>query len=171
MTKKIQSRGHTPKVNRTDSPTAAKAGDDAPRTAFDLCELVAQHIEEEPRRYNQGVWMVNGRQTIKQSGYSPAACNTMACRAGWIVALHDGLSETKRNMTTLCIAERAREILGMTRRGTIRLFAGSMYGVGAPGTAEYAAAGARGIRAYAKRHAARLKSRLLKDVPKLAGAR
>lgn len=76
------------KTRKTTKPTP-------PRTAWDLCERVAQHIEEEPLRYYQRSWWLRGRDLETLVNYwhtipAKPSCGTTACRAGWIVELHDG---------------------------------------------------------------------------------
>lgn len=141
-----------------------------PKTAYDLCELAAQHIEEEPLRYYQRQWWARGDDLDSMVRWHklPAAppCGTTACRAGWIMGLHDGVRSTDRAARAYVIGARARQILGVSGKATAKLFSGSDV-IGVPGTVDYAAEGAAGLRRWMRRHAARLKSRLLKDVPKL----
>lgn len=143
-----------------------------PSTAYDLCMLVAQHIEEEPLRFNQGQWWARGRVLLRAMAHNniqqAPPCGTMACRAGWIVGLHDGIGGTRKAMRHLGISARARQILGVTPISVYRLFDGFAVD-GAPGTPEYAKVGADGLRRWARRRAKHLKARLLKDVPKLKG--
>lgn len=142
-----------------------------PTTAYDLCMLVAQHIEEEPLRYLQSNWWLRAKELARAVAYSklPAEppCGTAACRAGWIVGLHDGIGGARLAMRPeIGIGHRARQILGVKPISTNQLFDGfAVYG--APGTPEYAKAGADGLRRWARRRAKHLKARLLKDVPKL----
>jgi hypothetical protein len=157
-----------------DSRTAsAVAPTSRPETAFELLELVARHIEEEPRRYNQEMWVLRGL-ALKTLGLEPP-CGTVCCRAGWIVALHDGL-DAADNMTA---EDRAIQILDVPHRVTAQLFsalsinywsdaAGAVVGP-SRGTPEYAKAGADGIRAFMATHEGHLKARKLADVPKAEG--
>lgn len=180
MKKKIQSRGRTPKVNRTDNPTAATVRKVTraakPKTAYDLLARVADHILEEPKRYYQTNWGLRGTHLEAIKKELRPACGTVACRAGWIVALHDGPERLNGTHLQLLkrIPARARMILGATdNKQDIRwdasdLFDGAACGMAAEGTVEHAKRGASGIRAFMRKHAAHLKSRLLKDVPKLA---
>jgi len=151
-----------------------------PRTAYDLCELVAQHIEEEPRRYNQRSW-ASFTRIRERFGHAAPACKTACCRAGWLVALADGVRAKPLVRASrlgwdpgAIVATRANEILGVDVRATARLFQSDAlstetghFDLPEFGSADYAALGAAGLRAWAKRHARRLKARLLKDVPKL----
>lgn len=174
--KKIMRTRRTPKVTRADSPTASKSrtvrttqsARSKPKTAYDLLARVAEHIVEEPTRYDQDRWCRLGKRAIrKEFGFAPA-CVTMACRAGWIVGLHDGLRSkhlTSVDMWPNPVARRANDILDMGSWDTDELFAGGNI-VGNPGTVKYAREGARGIRQFMKKHAEHLKSRLLADVPK-----
>lgn len=184
--KKVSKRAGVLKVMPSTGSTAAgkrvarsTKSERKPRTAFDLCEMVAQHIEEEPRRYNQGTWMkrLSPRDFKLAFGVAPP-CGTMACRAGWLVHLHDGPSVDAAIVNTgfhsMFTPTRANQILGMDEKDTSDLFNGSAVrsytdAIGKPrfGTKAYAREGAVGLRRFMREHAARLKARLLKDVPKL----
>lgn len=177
-TKSLRAR-RTPKVTRKDSPTASKsepvrktqsARQPKPRTAYELLQRVCHHILEEPKRYNQETYFETGKRDIQMTwGFAPA-CGTMACRAGWIVALHDGTKHT----SPLSAQDRANEILGMSSGATDHLFKGSALHIAARrnttdiiGTPAYARLGVKGLRIFMKRYTARLKERLLSDVRRL----
>lgn len=147
-----------------------------PKTAYELCERVCEHILEEPRRYFQNDWCRRGTGiqrmwsrlrsvlSIDQDGNEdvmkpvpPPVCNTVACRAGWIVLLHDGMKAKPRDFS-----DRANEILGVEWMDTQELFDGQDYGQ--PGTKAYARKGVAGLRAFMKEHKAQLKARSLKGV-------
>lgn len=147
-----------------------------PKTAYDLMARVAAHILEEPKRYYQGKWVTKKKSDIVDVVGAVPQCGTVACRAGWIVALHDGLNskaitqEIQRTGGDFPVAWRAHEILDMSDRHTSDLFDGCvllhMVPSPTPGTAAYAKAGAKGIREFMRTHKAHLQARLLKDVPK-----
>lgn len=152
---------------------AKKTRPKKPRTAYELLDLVAKHILEEPKRYYQGLWVTKTESVIEARMGAVPACGTMACRAGWIVALHDGLDSKaiasemrRRSIWSLPVMERANAILGMSESDTERLFDGGAmpYWAARPGTKGYARLGAKGIRAFMRKHAAHLKARLLKGV-------
>lgn len=163
-------------VKRKSSRTAAVAGvmRSKPKTAYELLERVCEHILEEPRRYNQGLWITRGKRLlnflsvrVKSVAESAPPCGTMACRAGWIAALHDGPAAAMgHRMRTDDIPGRARLILDMEFDDTRDLFSGDAV-VGKFGTAAYAKRGAEGLRKFMAEYESHLKARLLSDVPKL----
>ncbi len=156
-----------------------------PETVYDLLALVAHHIEEEPRRYFQDVWVLIGEEIRNHVDFEPA-CGTVCCRAGWIVALHDGLrapaiEATARARFSPRVELRALQILGMSDVGFLfNAFisdeddldedSGDLVSA-EPGTPEYAKAGADGLRAFMEEHAEHLKARRLADVPPLEEGR
>lgn len=144
-----------------------------PRTAYDLLARVCEHILDEPKRYTQESYLVHGIAAIKNLGLAAPTCGTVGCRAGWIVALHDGPTGVRGE----AVEWRANQILG--RGGdTHDLFSGTacdrLAGEDTSpiiGTKKYARLGVKGLRAFMKQHAKHLKARLLKDVPTLKGPR
>lgn len=167
MAKKMMRARRTPKVTRKDSPTAATARkvtrEAKPKTAYELCERVAKHIEEEPLRYHQGLW---GFENYAIEDLARPQCGTVCCRAGWIVALHDGIGmERKGN-----VANRSDAILGYPDDSSVTMalyYDDGWVQAHEQGTKQYAKAGANGLRQWMKRNAAHLKARKLVDVPKL----
>lgn len=130
-----------------------------PTTAYELCNRVAQHIEEEPLRYHQQYWGFEGQT----SSLRQPACGTICCRAGWIVNLHDGIGKFNGR-----VGARSNQILGLDDEQTFDLYYdGDSFEGLKQGTARYAKAGAAGLRKWMRKHAEHLKARLLKDVPKL----
>lgn len=129
-----------------------------PDTAYELLEAVAQRIEAEPRRYDQREWV---RET---------ECGTVCCRAGWVVAIAD--PDVFATHDAQAVGERADQILGLPESVLWNeLYSTTCIRTRAnPGTAEYAAAGARGVREFMAVHEAHLKARKLADVPPIAGA-
>lgn len=132
-----------------------------PKTAYDLCEMVAQHIEEDPLRYHQGLWGFEG-EAFKDSSLKMPDCGTVCCRAGWIVALHDGAAALRHGV----VAHRSDTILGYQDWQTMNLYYDGSLDESKQGTKAYARLGADGLRQWMREHAVHLKSRLLKDVPK-----
>lgn len=182
MTKKIMRARRTPKVTRRDSPTAATARKvTRPKTAYELLERVANHILQEPKRFWQDTWGIVGKRAIRREGFDAVpACGTVACRAGWVVALHDGpkmipvLEDFSRPLNSIDVPKRANQILGfgtMTHAPeTSELFSSEACGPRDKrrfGTHEYARLGAAGLREFMAAHADHLKARQLADVPKL----
>lgn len=139
------------------------------KNAYDLLADVCAAISEEPRRYNQGVWCLRGPKAIRDwfetedHKIEPPACGTMACRAGWIVQLHDGRLPRKQ-MFMGRVAERARNLLGVTNRWDdfgldVRwLFDGAAVLDHQVGTRAYAKEGVKGLRQFMAKHKARLKA-------------
>lgn len=164
-----------------------------PKTAYELLAMVADHIEEEPKRYHQNVWALIGAAIDHdpEIGFHPA-CDTVCCRAGWIVALADGVdapifNAARAGKWTLAFKRRAVELLGMDEddRDIERLFGefkseddasvpfeffdddedAVVLPAGVrPGTPEYAKFGADGVRDFMEKHKAHLQGRTLKGV-------
>lgn len=171
--KKIQARVVGSKVTRR--PRATAPANTLPRgkakTAYELLERVCAHIAAEPKRYYQGWWVFRGKDAIANGreaenvDFKAPECNTIACRAGWIVLLHDGLRTKKVEDGGHGTAGRARQILGMDLYETQQLFDGGAVCSGLkPGTRKYMREGIRGLKAFMAQHAAHLKSRSLKGV-------
>lgn len=143
-----------------------------PKTAYGLLERVARHIEDDPRRYDQGRFVLTGEDELSSRGFigdGAPPCGTVACRAGWIVFLNDGLNAVGYDG----IQDRANEVLGMTEEDTDDLFSGGALHhecrrVPLHRTKAYGKVGAKGVRRFMRKHAKHLKARKLKDVPKLA---
>ena len=142
--------------------TSAKA-----KTAYELLERVCAHIKAKPQTYLQERFIATGDQAHEYGLHPP--CGTAACRAGWIVALHDGPLDPRDYGG---IQTRANAILGLDSQTTGDLFSGAALNCGLdaidfmvkPGTAAYVRAGVRGLRSFMKRHAAHLKARKLDGV-------
>ena len=148
-----------------------------PRTAYQLLARVRDHIAEEPRRYFQGDYIVDDKDRLREIGLRPP-CGTAACRAGWIILLHDGPEAKRESMY-----RRTQEILGMSIDQLAPLVAGSAcdYESGLapvkcpeyldqvevlpPTDPEYIRRGVRGLETFMKQHEKHLKSRLLAHVP------
>ena len=142
------------------------------RTAWDLCRAVCAAILEEPKRYDQSTFC--SRYDAEEVADNPElpACGTIACRAGWIVALHDG------GITVPCsrVETRAQTILG-TGDTTDLFDIAALFFEACKGCPAYARSspqrrnaqkGVWGLRQWMKTHEAQLKARLLKDVPELS---
>ena len=147
-----------------------------PRTAYQLLKRVRDHIATEPQRYYQGDYIVRDKGALRNLELRPP-CGTAACRAGWIVLLHDG-----PDAETSSIFKRTLDILRMSVIQLSPLVNGNAcdYESGlAPElreipvdalpttSSEYIRRGIRGLETFMKQHEKHLKSRLLKDVPPL----
>ena len=147
------------------------------KNAYELLEKVCEVIKEEPRRYDQTTWGISGKQETKRHYENTApACGTVACRAGWIVFLHDGPQVFRRATD---IESRAKEIIGLS------LPTGHLFSEGACVTErrvgyedlyedstvkKHAEEGVKGLQRYMKKYSAKLKARKLSDVPKVKGS-
>lgn len=140
----------------TDNPTAPTPG--VPETAYQLLERVCEAIERSPQQFDQNEWV------------SRKDCGTSFCRAGWLVALHDGVAAIGDDDFVM---GRAEAILDMEGDDAWELF--STYALldtdARPGSVEYAAAGVDGTQRFMRKHEAHLKARRLTDVPALKGGR
>src|SRR3990167_2452357 len=85
------------------------------KTAYELLERVCEHIAAEPKRYYQGWWVLRSAKRIAAADVKLKAppCNTIACRAGWVVLLHDGRNTRQINAEGYGTMRRALEILGV----------------------------------------------------------
>lgn len=153
------------------------------KTAYRLLEQVAKAIETEPKAYHQGYWGVKKKEVMrrifaKNGRRAPVTnlCDTVGCRAGWIVRLHDGAARFKQliditydgegRLDFQAISNRANEILGMSEAETNNLFASSAcaYLSVRPGTKAYAKEGARGVREFMYYNKYKLERRLLDGI-------
>lgn len=141
------------------------------KTAWNLCEAVCEAIVEDPRRYDQGTYVDQHSLFEVAQDRGLPECGTVACRAGWIVALHDGGIKVRYG----AIRNRANKILGVEPWQTQDLFSGSALESykeqqGRPTYAQYsylrrrALQGAWGLRQWMEAHKEHLQSRHLKDV-------
>ena len=136
------------------------------KTAYDLLSDVCKTIKNEPKIYDQDTFM-------SRDNISP--CGTVACRAGWIVALHDGSAR----LNLINIEDRATHILGFSGRYGCGVVPDSLFEASAftyenkdmgrdnfpnAGTKAYARLGIKGLRTFMAKHKAHLKARLLKRV-------
>lgn len=151
------------------------------KTAYELLEQVIAHIKEEPKRYAQATWGARNSDAIKAVGPATVPpCGTIACRAGWIVALNDGLPAFTARIRHDSIERRANDILGFKRQcfcgnpscngdsdgalETRELFAPHAAGNRGFSVREHARRGVAGLRAFMKQHKAHLQNRKLRGV-------
>lgn len=147
------------------------------KDAYELLERVCVAIKEHPLSYWQGYWKATRGyrgggcgdvcELPESLNTSNNTCGTAFCRAGWMVALHDGMRAKPASFEG-----RAKELIGVYKDdgvdcvllgSTDRLFEGGAVD-GTPGTRPYVNAGIKGIRAFMKKHAAHLKARKLRGV-------
>lgn len=135
-----------------------------PKNAYELLDRVAEHILAEPKRYDQGTWGRGPKEVRAEiAPKDRPACNTQACRAGWIVALHDGLPSFQRRLrrSIYSVADRANEILGFEDEdATSDLFDEDAV-CWKTNQQDYAEEGAQGIRDFMEEHETHLKTRKL----------
>ena len=141
--------------------------------AYELLQRVCAAIKAHPLAYYQAAWVLTNKWEVQSNceftdAQMAESCGTAYCRAGWIVALHDGRRaalqlEKDGGWLTSSVCIRANRVLGLEPEQTYRLFDGGAIG-GRPGTRRYVAAGIRGVRAFMNQHAAHLKARSLKGV-------
>lgn len=82
--------------------------------AYDLLDEIKQLILEEPRNYDQTLWMRYFRNDSRQA----PPCGTVACVAGWTCALKGF------NRISQATSERAADILGLDIMTARALFSG-----------------------------------------------
>jgi len=144
--------------------------------AYELLARVCEAIKAHPLAYYQGSWVVPTERLVQAVGeYTDAqmrtSCGTAYCRAGWVVALHDGrqravdLSLTDAKYPALPVADRSDDILGLDRSATHDLYDGEACDyAGRPGSRTYVRAGIRGLREFMTQHEAHLKAHSLRGV-------
>ena len=121
------------------------------KNAYDLLKDVRKVILEEPLRYDQTRSLVNKLYSPLQVRFP--TCNTIGCRAGWVVVLKRSRPFTIFN----CWAE-ARDILGLTYDQADNLF--TMFAVPhEPQTKAHAQAGAKGITAFIRKYKKQLQAK------------
>lgn len=80
--------------------------------AYELLAEIRQIILEEPKRYDQNMWLLTGA-----IGERAPACGTVGCVAGWAVAL-----KADEVPAWYLVAEKAQEILGLGSEEAGELF-------------------------------------------------
>lgn len=144
-----------------------------PSNLYELCDLVAEAIEIQPKNYFQDKWVFNAKLCNGDD-----ACGTAFCRAGWITAL----METEEHNTAWWLENRndyirtsAQSLLltaGIPKEAINNLF--YFAGIDSPyndafhnangrlgcdsGTPEYAKAGADGMRLFMAQYEEKLKA-------------
>lgn len=150
-----------------------------PTTAYDLLTKVCAVITEEPKRYYQGDWIISRDHTdnpIKLHRVEMPACGTVCCVAGWIETMRVGPAHTvdlaessmRRHIKAHVVAART---LGITSEEAVPLFnaeaiqdLSDRLGVPQPpiGSTEYAALGVKHIKAFQRKHAAKLRAKVVR---------
>lgn len=126
------------------------------RTAYDLLTDICAIITEDPKRYNQRIYLCRLALEDRRNGYLVVpACGTIGCVAGWAVALKDPNRGTQTRLTV----EVARNILGLSPEQAALLF--NFWAVPItipPQTRDHAQAGVKHIQKYQALWEAQLKA-------------
>lgn len=125
------------------------------KTAYDLLEQIKALIIAEPKRYDQGAWLVRSTDEDVEGMQFPA-CGTVGCVAGWATTL-----TVKRKLAPYEIASVAQRVLGLSAEQREELFDGAPVGLFAgvmPQTAAYAAAGVKHITAFQAKYEEQLRA-------------
>jgi hypothetical protein len=123
------------------------------RNAYDLLSEIATLIVDEPRRYNQNVWIAAADGNDFAAPRGLPACGTVGCVAGWVRTL-------KGAMESGTTSEVAQRVLGINDIQVCQLFSAGAIQVSANvQTKAYAKAGAAHIRRFQAKHAAQLKAK------------
>lgn len=111
-------------------------------------EAVAVAVLEEPRRLHMGNWRLS---ILTVAPDNRPSCNTVACVAGWVVALELPSPDNLYTMLVEDIRTEAIEILGISPMQADRLFHADLF------PRQFSLFGfAPGTQAYAERTAARI---------------
>lgn len=142
-----------------------------PKTAYGLLGAVCRAIESRPLNYAQNSWCATRGGLMSRHGdiaeLDPAldveanVCGTSFCRAGWIVAVHDGKRARPRSFY-----RRAAAILGMPlTRGCFHSDNSDLAALfewdavtGTPGTRSYVRRGVAGVRRFMKKYERHLRA-------------
>ena len=134
------------------------------RTAYGLLSQVKQLILEEPKRYNQGIFI----SKRSNGAYNPEeypACGTIGCVAGWVTMLVDPREDEDMNWYWFEPTKIAQKALGLEGYQCDLLFDGDAvdalagWKTPAEGTRAYARLGARHITRFQKRYEKQLKAK------------
>jgi hypothetical protein len=154
------------------------------KTAYGLLAAVCKAILAEPKRYNQTIWfetLSDEREShtieMRYARWNPAAerrerarfarkqqefpaCGTVACVAGWVLALQRGRLPHDQHSVELP----AKRILGLNSAQAFQLFTSDAVR-GRPGTPRYAKAGVRHIQKFMRMNAEQLKAKRIGPRP------
>lgn len=144
-------------------PAVVKAVVRRPRShatnAYDLLNEVRTLILDEPKRYNQTIYL-RRRQKPGQKGFP--GCGTIGCVAGWVYTLK---SRKRKSTDTDGVADEAAKILGISYDQR-SLFSGEAANEAAgrhtkPQTRDHAKGGAAHIKAFQDEHEDQLRAKKL----------
>lgn len=133
------------------------------KTALGLLSDVVKVITEEPKRYNQGIWLDKRNGPITDDSHYPA-CGTIGCVAGWAITL-----KRKRLMKSIWgdmrTSDTAGALLGLNNEQQSELFgdhcvrrltANGEFTRIEPQTIEHVKAGVEHIRKFQRKYRAQL---------------
>jgi len=131
-------------------------------TAYKLLNHVCKLILEEPRRYNQGQWLLNFRYYANPTEAQAQLhrkkripdCGTIGCVAGWVTTLGD----PKDLLPSLSIESKARSILGIDYGQGLDLFAPTAVR-GVAGSLVHARSGVKHIRQFMRANKTQLQQK------------
>lgn len=124
------------------------------KTAYGLLSEVCGLIAEEPKRYDQGLFVVRKSDTDWTNYVSDMPkCGTVGCVAGWVATL-----KARKRFTYDDVSLIAANVLGIDHVGADELFSPSKVS-GYGQSRQHAANGVAHIRKFQKKHAAQLKAK------------
>jgi hypothetical protein len=96
----------------------------------ELLQRVKAHILEDPNRYDQWIWIVDGLvpgEKLVPAGRIVPECGTVACIAGWAIILGNPHSNTDLpGSWSFFIEHKATELLGISDSQASMLFDGGL---------------------------------------------
>ena len=127
-------------------------------TLYELMEQTAEHIEEKPGNYYQDDYACSVEDAVSWGDMKVQGepCGTAYCRAGWMASIAANRvvdsDDHIYNATSKALMR-----AGIPELEIEHLFDGGVV-KGTPGTKSYAKAGAKGVRAFMKKHETKLKA-------------
>lgn len=122
------------------------------KNAYDLLSEISALIIEEPKRYNQGIYVSRAGKD-GDPYYAYPSCGTIGCVAGWVTTLRSEFQLNGRS-----VGDFAKHILGLTENQACELFDGSVID-GRPQTVAYAKRGAAHIADFQEQYEHQLKAK------------
>lgn len=126
------------------------------KNAYDLLSEVRALILAEPKRYDQGMYLLRGQAELNEWGRKAPDCGTVACVAGWVATL-----KQPERLTAVNADDRAKKVLGLDWDQAAQLFSGGalIYAKARVQTLGYAREGAAHIRRFQRAWASQLKAK------------
>lgn len=140
--------------------------------AYDLLSEIVHLILDEPRRYNQGFWLLEGAE-LARSNYSQPDCGTVGCVAGWAATLTKRVPlgyNSRDYVRSSQMQSDVQKLLGLNEQEAEKLFDGDAVALlfqelrftgdrPVKQTANYALLGALHIRLFQDQYADQLKAK------------